>query len=332
MKIGTMTVETGKKTKGYIHAAWLADCAEVKIPVMSICGEQEGPVFWLNAGVHGEELSGIFAIHRIMEEIDPKDLKGTIIASPGCNQLGVRGSNKFTPEDQLDMDQQFPGNPNGWLSEQMAYHFFNEVKAVANYCIDMHALGGVNACPYTVYKSLAGVDQSVNDMARDLALNFGAEFNCYVDLRTATGELPGSTTGAFDVQCSLNGIPCVMVEMGAGNRILWENVDRAVRGIKNCLRMVGMLEGEVEHYTNQKIITKRNFPVAHMGGLCIGLIEPGVIVPAGEVVAKIVNYYNETLEEIKFDYDICLIGVLENPPVHSGKVCVAAGQVWEKVN
>lgn len=332
MKIGNMNVEKGKKSKGYIHAAWLGDCAEVRIPVMSICGEQDGPVFWLNAGVHGEEVSGIFAIHKIYDLIDPRDLKGTIIASPGCNPLGVRGSNKFTPEDQLDMDQQFPGSPDGWLSQQMAYHFFNEVREHADYVIDMHALGGVDAVPYTVFKSLAGIDPKINDIARDMALNFGAGFNCYVDLRTATGELPGSTTGAFDVQCSLNGIPCIMVEMGAGNRVLWDNVDRAVRGIMNCCRMFGMLEGEVEHFKGQKIITKRNFPVAHMGGLALGVHKPGDIVPAGELVAKIVNYHNETLEEIRFPYDICLIGLIENPPVHSGKVIIAAGQTWEEVN
>lgn len=332
MKIGSMEVIKGQKTKGYIHTAWVADCAEVRVPVMSICGEEDGPVLWINAGVHGEELSGIFVIQRLFNMIDPKDIKGTIIMSPGCNPLALRGSNKFTVEDQLDMDQQFPGNPNGWLSEQMAYHFFKEIKDTANYFIDFHALGGVNAVPYTVFKSLPQVDEQVNIDARNMALLLGAEFNCFVDLSTATGELPGSTLGALDIQCALNGIPCFMAELGAGNRVLWESVDLGTNGVMNILKYLKMMEGELPEYHNQKIVTKRKFPCTHMGGLAVPCVKPGQVVKAGTKVAQVLNYFGEELEAMSFDEDVCLIGCLENPIAHSGKIVVVVGTEWEQVN
>lgn len=332
MKIGTMEVEKGKKSTGYIHSAWCGDCAEVRIPVMSIAGEKEGPVLWLNAGVHGEEISGIFAIQQLYREIDPKDLRGTIIASPGCNPLAIRGSNKFTVEDQLDMDQQFPGTPDGWLSQQMAYHFFEEVKKHANYMIDMHALGGVDAIPYTVFKSLPGIDEQINIDARNMALGFGAKFNCYVDLNTATGELPGSVMGALDIQCAINGIPCIMAELGAGNRVLWENVELAKKGIYNCLKYLNMMDGEVVRYTGQKIITKRKFPCVHKGGLAIPTVKAGSMVKEGTVIAQVTDYFGNVLEEMVADADYCVIGVLENPIAHSGKIVAAVGYEWEEVN
>ncbi len=333
MKIGTAQAERGAVAQGYLHTAWLADGAEVRVPVMIAHGKRDGPLLWINAGVHGEEISGIFAIHRLFSRLDVAALRGTVVATPGCNPLALRGCNKFTPEDQLDLDQQFPGRENGWLSEQMAYHFFKELRAARpDYLIDLHALGGVDAVPYTVYKAAAGVDPQINEDAKNMALLMGAEFNCRVELSSAKGELPGSLLGALDVQCTLNGIPAVMVEMGAGNRVHWENVTRVTDGILSVMRLFNMLDGEPKRFHGQKIVTKRDFPCSRRGGLAIPCCKPGEIVKAGTVFARIVDFMGNELERMVAPQDLCLIGVLENPMVHSGKVVAAVGLEWEEVN
>lgn len=328
IKVGSAACAQGEKASGYIHTAWLGDCSEVRVPVMIASGSEDGPVLWINAGVHGEEISGIYAIHRLFEGLDPKMIKGTVVATPGCNPLGLKGHNKFTPEDQLDMDQQFPGRRNGWLSEQMAYNFFNEVKPVADYMLDLHALGGVDAVPYTVYKSTSGVDEKINTQTADIALLMNAEFNCHVDLTTATGELPGALLGALDIQCILNGIPTVMVEMGAGNRVVWENVDRVQTGFKNVMKYIGMIEGDAEKIAGQKIVTKRDFPTNVRGGLVFPEVKPGTILKKGDPIAKIKDYVGNVLEEISAEQDCIVIGVLENPIADAGKVITAMGLEW----
>ncbi len=332
MKIGTVECDKGDKKQGYITTAYLADGAAVNVPLIVARGSENGPILWINAGVHGEEVSGLFAIHKLIDTIDIKTLKGTLIVTPGCNPLALRGCNKFTPEDQLDMGQQFPGQKDGWLSEQMAYHFFKEVKANADYLIDLHALGGVNAVPYTIYKSVTGVDKEVNATSRQLALLMGISFNCYVDLTTAKGELPGSVLGALDIQCVLNNIPAIMVELGAGNRILWKNVESVVSGLKNIMSHLDMLDGEVLHFSNQKIITKRSFPCSHLGGLAVSSSQPGQKLTKGTCIAKIVDFLGNELESMIAEQDIYLLGVLENPIVHSGKIVAAVGLEWEVVN
>ncbi|MDD2498176.1 MAG: M14 family metallopeptidase [Desulfitobacteriaceae bacterium] len=332
MKVGNVLVEKGKKKTGYILTAYTADGAEVKVPLMVVCGKEDGPTLWINAGVHGEEVSGIFAIHKLFDVLDPDTLRGTVIASPGCNPLAIRGSNKFTVEDQLDMDMQFPGRKDGWLSEQMAYHFFGEVKEHADYLIDLHALGGVDAAPYTVFKSIAGVDQKVNEDARNMALLMGVEFNCYVDLSTATGELPGAVLGALDIQCSINSIPAVMAELGAGNRVIWENVNLMVKGLKNVMRYLDMIPGTVRHFSGQKIITKRSFPCSHRGGLAVPECQPGQKLAKGNCIAKIIDFTGNELEKMVAEQDVYILGVLENPVAHSGKIVAAVGLEWEEVN
>jgi len=332
LKIGTLNCKRGDKKQGYIKTAYLADGAEVNVPLMIVRGLEEGPVLWINAGVHGEEVSGIFAIHKLFNSIDINTLKGTLIATPGCNPLALRGCNKFTPEDQLDMDQQFPGRKDGWLSEQMAYHFFNEVKEHADYLIDLHAMGGVNAVPYTIFKSVSGVDDNINEASRQLALLMGIDFNCYVDLTTAKGELPGAVLGALDIQCVINNIPAIMVELGAGNRILWDNVASVADGLKNVMYYLGMLNGEVVHFSDQKIITKRNFPCSHRGGLVVSDFKPGQKLTKGTCIAKIIDFLGNELESMVAEQDIYLLGVLENPMVHSGKIVAAVGLEWETAN
>lgn len=332
MKVGNIDIKKGEKKVGYILTAYTADGAEVRVPLMVACGKDDGPILWINAGVHGEEISGIFAIHKLFANLEPAALKGTVIASPGCNPLAIRGCNKFTVEDQLDMDMQFPGREGGWLSEQMAYHFFKEVKANADYLIDLHALGGVNAVPYTVYKSVAGVDNKVNKISRDLALLMGADYNCFVDLSTAKGELPGAVLGALDIQCVINNIPAVMVELGAGNRVLWENVDLVEKGLKNVLCYLGMITGEVRHFPGQKIITKRYFPCSHRGGLAVSDCVPGQKLAKGTCIVRIIDFCGNELERMVAEQDLYLIGVLENPIVHSGKIVAVAGLEWDEVD
>lgn len=332
MRVGNITCDKGDVKQGYIRTAYTADGAEVKVPLMVACGKLEGPILWINAAVHGEEISGIFAIHKLFASLDTEYLKGTLIASPGCNPLGVRGCNKFTPEDQLDMDQQFPGRADGWLSEQMAYYFFREVKNNIDYLIDLHAMGGMNAVPYTIYKSVPRVDSRVNEISRALALNMGIEFNCYVDLSTATGELPGSVMGALDMQCVLNGIPAIMVEMGAGNRVLWENVDLVVEGLVNNLRYLGMISGEMMKFNGQKIITKRNFPCSHRGGLSMAKAKPGRKLAKGESIVTIIDFVGNELESMTAPQEVYLLGVSENPIVPSGKIVSILGLEWEDIN
>ena len=330
MKVGSAEREPGKVTTGYIHTAWLADENEVRVPVMIAAGVQDGPVLWINAGVHGQEISGIFAIQKLFSSMNLNKIKGTIVATPGCNPLGLKGHNKFTPEDQLDLDQQFPGRERGWLSEQMAYHFFNEVRGTADYLLDLHALGGVDAAPYTVFKTTAGVSPEFNKTITEIALLMGAPFNCHVDLSTATGELPGALLGALDIQCILNGIPALMVEMGAGNRIVWENVDRVVKGINNVMCYLEMQDGTVEWAQRQKIITKRDFPTNVRGGLVLPYCLPGSILKKGDPIARVVDHFGATLEQIDADRDCIVVGVLEDPVANAGTVVAVIGQEWHE--
>jgi len=52
-------------------------------------GREDGPVFHLLAGQHGNELNGCAAVDVFIEELDLSELKGTVLAVPVANPVCV---------------------------------------------------------------------------------------------------------------------------------------------------------------------------------------------------------------------------------------------------
>ena len=56
--VGTATAAPGEAVRGAIPAGDLAGGVKVEIPVVVINGAGEGPTFWVNAAIHGDEPEG----------------------------------------------------------------------------------------------------------------------------------------------------------------------------------------------------------------------------------------------------------------------------------
>jgi hypothetical protein len=72
-------------------------------PVLVINGAEPGPTLCLTGAIHGDELNGIEVVRRVMYDITPKDLKGTLIGVPIVNLQGFqRGSRYLTDRRDLN--------------------------------------------------------------------------------------------------------------------------------------------------------------------------------------------------------------------------------------
>lgn len=252
------------------------------------------------------------------ETLDPKGLKGALIGTPLCNPPAVQGRNKIGPYDALDMDQQFPGDPGGLISQQIAYHLFQEIKGKAHYLINFHTAGTYyDAPPYTVFKKVPGVKPEVQTKTEQFVKAIGLRANCRVDLSSARGELPGNTGGALDANCALQGIPSFMAEVGAGGKFEAENILIAQRGIENAMKHLGMIPGELELPKEQIIITQRNFLCTKEAGFFIPEARAGSVLPNGGVIGRIVDLFSER-EIVVAPQETYVIQMRRNPVVHSG--------------
>src|SRR6266508_906472 len=91
----------------------------MQIPVLLGRGAAPGPTLWLHGCVHGNEACGAFVAHRLFRELDPRALSGTLVAGGDLNRC-------------------FPGKPDGTLTEQMAHAIYTELRAHADYFVDLH--------------------------------------------------------------------------------------------------------------------------------------------------------------------------------------------------
>jgi len=331
LKVGSAAAAKGDKGQGFIKVGELAVHAEILVPVMIVNGRENGPTLWVNGAIHGDELNGFMAMRRVATELDPARLKGVLIITPLCNPGATQWRQKLNPYDYLDMDQQFPGDAEGLLSQRLAYQLFREIKEKANYLINFHtAATPFTASPYTVYKVVPGVKAGLNEKVEELARSFGTYANCKVDISSAKGELPGGLGGALDVNCALQGIPAFMAEVGGGGKFEEENILAAERGIRNVMKSLRMIPGEMERPEKQITITKRRFLYCDKGGFLIMDAKPGAVLTRGQRIAHVIDLFSE-VETIEAKGKSYIILARVNPIVHTGDRVAFLGLDWSEV-
>jgi len=329
--VGSATAEKGGIGKGVIHVGELALGSSLDIQALVIHGRHDGPTFWINGAVHGDEINGFMVARRLAAEIDPEKLKGTIVATPLSNPLAVQWRNKVNPYDFLDMDQQFPGSAVGQYTQRAAHALFSEIKGKADFLVNFHTVATPFAAqPYTVYKVSPQMAPKVREDVERMTLAFGARANCRVDLATATGEVPGGVGGGLDIQCALAGIPAFMAEIGSGGKFEADNIAFAVRGLKNIMANLGMLDEAYVPPVDQILITKRAFLYCAHGGFLEMEAAPGDVVSAGQCVARSFDLFEEK-ECVTVDHDAYVLMSRVNPVVHTGDRVAFLGLEWRKI-
>ncbi|WP_010277706.1 M14 family metallopeptidase [Paenibacillus senegalensis] len=329
---GELKAEPGQFVTGMVKVAELSHRGPVLMPVLIVNGAKPGPRLWLNGAVHGDELNGPMAIRNLLPALEPEKLSGAIIATPISNPLAFQARQKNTPQDSLDLDMQFPGDPNGTLSQRLAHLLFERIKEMATHLIDCHTLGThFQALPYTVFKRIPAASSEISDQAERMARAFGATAHCRVDLGGSLNELPGNVSGFLDVQCQIHGIPAFMAELGWGGVLQPEIVSFSERGFLAVLHDLEMWPEAPDPapYTAPRTITRRRFLYTDHGGLCIDGAAPGTVVRAGERVCRIVDMFG-TVQEIIADEDMYIIASRQNPPVDTGDRVAFVGLAWEQ--
>jgi predicted deacylase len=106
-------------------------------PVLVINGDKPGPTLCLTGAIHGDELNGIEVVRRVMYDISPQELRGTVIGVPIVNLPGFQRGSRYL-SDRRDLNRYFPGEAYGSLASRIAYSLFTEVISHCTYLIDLH--------------------------------------------------------------------------------------------------------------------------------------------------------------------------------------------------
>jgi predicted deacylase len=259
--------------------ATLADGHLLAITTLVLHGDKPGPTVGVSATVHGDEFEGLLILRELWRTMQRRDLAGTLWLLPVVNPPAFAALTRNTPVDLLDLNRNFPGSPDGWLSEQLAWTVTREFLERLDFYVDIHAGG---TFPWVDYCYV------LNDEA------FSRAFLSQLLYRPAqlyTGTTAGVTVG--------RGKPTCVVEIGGGYQDQAVHTQNGVRGVRNMLRHAGALPGPATGRPDQLLLHTLKVMRPRQGGLLIpeGPLPPGTRLDGPAPLAEIVSPY--TLEPLE---------------------------------
>src|SRR5262245_56307248 len=87
-------------------------------------GSGAGPKVAVVAGIHGDELGGLYVCHRLAAWLNqllatrPDALLGRVELYPALNPLGIDTLQRFVPVFDTDLNRNFPGHREGLLPQR----------------------------------------------------------------------------------------------------------------------------------------------------------------------------------------------------------------------
>lgn len=266
------SVEPGTRAELRWASGQSFDGTIVTTPVIVVHGATVGPRICLTAAVHGDELNGIEIIRRLMNELDPAELSGTVIGVPIVNFLGYARGSRYLP-DRRDLNRYFPGSPNGSAASRIAHSFFNEVAANCQALVDFH----------TGSFDRKNLPQVRGDLRIPAVLEFSRGFGA-----TAVLHSPGSR-GMLRRAAVEAGIPAITFEVGSPMRLEPAEIDHAVQALHTLLHKMGMTRSFRMWAEPQALFYSAKWVRSDAGGMLFSEVNLGDRVRVGQRLGKVVD-------------------------------------------
>ena len=88
MKIGTIEAAPGSKAYGFFQIGQTHGRFPAHIPLHIVNGAADGPTLVVQAGTSGLEIEPSLILPHVVNELDPADIKGTLVMVPLMNTSG----------------------------------------------------------------------------------------------------------------------------------------------------------------------------------------------------------------------------------------------------
>jgi predicted deacylase len=259
-------------------------------------GAGRSPRLGLIGGIHGDEPLGVEIVRRVVTALAEERFRGELLALPVANPYAFQSLMRNTPLDGGNLNRVFAGSPDGMLTEQLAHTICEHLLPRCDYLIDLHSGG-----------NLATVDYAYLGDEGELAKAFGCEI-------LFRGSYPPGTLAEY---AGSRGVPTVVAELGGGQQRNSYYLDKGVRGARNVMKALGMLEGEPERPARQVIVEERAVILPHHGGILLSEVDAtrlGEEVAAGSPLGQVVSPYTfEVLETMGAPFDPTLLLLVREP-------------------
>src|SRR5713226_7817689 len=237
--VGTASAAPGQKATGYLEVPAGVDAA-TNIPVVVINGSKPGPVLALVTGAHGTEYVSIIAVEKLISNLDPAQISGTVILLPLVNIASFEQKvPHVNPIDNKSMNRFYPGKADGTQTERASFLITKQVVDRCDYLIDYHG-GDLDESlrPYAYWAPTGHAEQ--DRISKEMVLAFGLDHIIIWRERPADP----AATRYLDNTASVRGKPSIVVEAGHAGTVEADDVALLVDGTFSTMRALKMLSGD----------------------------------------------------------------------------------------
>ncbi|HEY6833896.1 MAG TPA: succinylglutamate desuccinylase/aspartoacylase family protein [Pseudolabrys sp.] len=284
-------LEPGQKHLLYFQGVQMPTGQHWYVSVTVAKGAKPGKRAVLVSGVHGDEMSSVHTVQTVMNQLNPAEMSGTVMAVTDVSRPAMEGMQRRWPNsgrgiDLIDMNREWPGNENGLTAAtRHAGLLFNRLlRPNADVAIDFHT-------------GTTGFDVAAFNIASMDVPEIKAMVELYpVGQIFDNHAYPGVLHNAFvDV-----GIPSFAPEVGAARVLDFDMISMFTEGTMNVLKHHGILAGPMGRTGKDLGVFVGNsaFPIlATQGGLVEHLVKLNDKVEAGQKVAIQRNGFGEVVAE-----------------------------------
>jgi len=274
----------------------------VALPILVARGRREGPTLGIVAAVHGDEINGVPVVHKLFENLDPRNLAGTVIAAPVVNIPAFeRQQRRFL--DDTDLNQIMPGKVGGSSSEIYSHRLIERLVRRFDYMIDLHTAsrGRVNS----LYARA--------DLEHPVSAKMAHLLRPQIILHSRPRD--GSVRG----EANELGIPSVTLEVGNPQQFQTEYIRTSVRGIRAVMAYLEMTKARPRAESKEPILCRRSFwTYTDHGGFLRVVPRLCERVTKGELLATLTNVFGDLTHEYNAPEAGVIIGKAVNPVGHTG--------------
>ena len=284
-------LEPGRKHFLYFQGVQTPTGQHWYVSVIVAKGSKPGKRITLTSGVHGDEMSSIRTVQMVMDELDPTNMTGSVMAVLDISRPALEGMQRRWPDqgrgiDLVDMNREWPGNEDGAsASSRHAGIVFNKLlKPNSDVAIDFHTgTTGLDCNDWIIGNRQIPEVKTMVDLY---------PVRQVWDSPTYPGVLHNALTDA--------GIPSICPEVGPARILDHELIAPFVEGTMNVLKHYGVIGGSMGR-TGVDVgafIGNSAFPIlASQGGFVEHLVNLNDKVSAGQKVIVQRNGFGEVVAE-----------------------------------
>ncbi|NOE19562.1 succinylglutamate desuccinylase [Ruegeria atlantica] len=302
-EIGGFTVPAGTRTTLDLPVSVMSDHTPVSMSVHVVHGRRPGPVLFVSAAIHGDEVIGVEIARRLLRAPQLDKIAGTLLVVPIVNAFGFMTQSRYLP-DRRDLNRSFPGSEGGSLAGRLAHIFMTEIVERSDLGIDLHSAA--------IHRT--NLPQIRVSPASDATIRFADAFGAPVVMISKLRD------GSLRKAAQERGVDVLLFEGGEGLRFDELSARAGLAGILRVMNAMGMV-------AKRGIASVREAPVharmsswvrAPAGGLLRTFKAAGEYVEVGDLLGRISDPFGEIRMDVLGEADGIIVGRTNLPFVHEG--------------